>query len=401
MKITAIETVRCAELPNMLWVQVETDAGLIGLGEAYKGARTVEAYLHETAAPYLLGADPLRIDQHSRYLLYAQFALHGIGAEMRGNSALDIALWDLLGQHSGQPVYQLLGGASRDSIRVYNTCAGTSYQRRQPHQGVANYGLPTTPGASPYEDLDAFLNRPAELALSLLEEGYDAMKIWPFDAFAEASNGTYISTSDLKKGLAPFAEIRKAVGDRMEIMVEMHSQWSLPAAIKIAKALEEYDPFWFEDPVRMDNLDALAQFADCTDVWVTASEMLPTRWGFRELLEKRAVSVVMYDVGWTGGISEAKKISTMAEAYALPVAPHDCTGPVLWMASCHLALNLPNALIQEMVRAFFSSWYPEVLTVLPHVEQGQLSLGAAPGLGTALRPEFLARPDVQRQRSAL
>ena len=122
----------------------------------------------------------------------------------------------------------------------------------------------------------------------------------------------------------------------MEIALEMHSVWNLPSAIRIAKAVEPYDPMWFEDPVRMDNLDALAQFKASTRVPTTASETLSTRYAFREMLEKRAVSIVMLDCGWVGGLSEAKKIATMAEAYHLPVAPHDCTGPVTYVADVHL-----------------------------------------------------------------
>ncbi len=178
------------------------------------------------------------------------------------------------------------------------------------------------------------------------------MKIWPFDPYAEASNGTHISAADLKKALTPFEKIRKTVGDRIDIHVEFHSLWNLPMAIRLAKALEPFDPYWYEDPLKMDNLDALADYAHRTRVWVTASETLGTRWAFRELFEKQAVSVAMLDIGWTGGITESKKIATMAEAYQLPVAPHDCTGPVMLTAAVHLSLNCTNTLVQEVVRAF-------------------------------------------------
>ena len=146
-----------------------------------------------------------------------------------------------------------------------------------------------------------------ELAQSLLSEGYTGMKIWPFDEYAEASNGTYISNADLKKAMQPFEKIRKAVGDKMDIHVEFHSLWNLPTAIKIAKALEQFDPFWYEDPIKMDNLDAIADYAHRTNVWVTASETLGTRWGFRDLFEKRAASVCMLDVGWCGGLERVEE----------------------------------------------------------------------------------------------
>jgi L-alanine-DL-glutamate epimerase-like enolase superfamily enzyme len=187
----------------------------------------------------------------------------------------------------------------------------------------------------------------------------------------------------------------------MDIHVEFHSMWQLPAAIRIAKALEPFQPYWYEDPIKMSNLDALADYARRTDVWVTASETLATRSGFRDLFQKQAVSVCMLDVGWCGGISEAKKIATMAEAWALPVAPHDCTGPILLTASVHLSLNCPNTLVQEMVRAFYYDWYPSLVTQLPPVERGYISAPPGPGLGTKLHPDVRKRGDATVRISKL
>ena len=399
MKITEIETLNLAEYPNVLWVLVHTDAGTTGLGETFYGARAAEAFIHETLAPLMLGQDPLRIEQHSRRLLQNYVGFKSTGAEIRGASAFDIALWDLFGKHVGQPIWQLLGGRCRDRIRVYNTCAGYRYVRAKPTQLLENWGLESSHG--PYEDLDGFLNRADELAESLLAEGYRGMKIWPFDFAAEASNGTDISTTDLKKAVQPFEKIRKQVGDRIDIHVELHSMWQLPAAIKIAKALEPFQPYWFEDPIKMSNLDALRRFRDATDVWVTASETLATRWGFRELFEKGATSVAMLDIGWCGGLSEAKKIATMAEAYELPVAPHDCTGPALLTASVHLCMASPNALVQEVVRAFYFDWYQELADNLPPLRDGHIEPPEGPGLGMRLKPSLWSRSDARVQVSAI
>ena len=189
----------------------------------------------------------------------------------------------------------------------------------------------------PYEDLDAFLHRADELALSLRAQGITGMKIWPFDPYAEASGGHDISAADLDRALEPFRKIRAAVGREMDIMVEFHALWNLPTARRIARALEEFEPYWYEDPLRADNIDALATFAASTHVPVTLSETLATRWAFREVLDRGAAGIAMLDLSWCGGISEAKKIATMAEAYQLPVAPHDCTGPVVLIASTHLS----------------------------------------------------------------
>ena len=393
MRVTQLETLRLDEFPNLCFVQVHTDAGITGLGETFFGAQAVEAYLHETVAPYILGKDPLLIDRHARSL-YGYLGYGSSGVETRGNSALDIALWDLWGKATDQPVAQLLGGASRESIRTYNTCAGYRYVRG-PQQAVDNWGLPPSEAVpeGPYEDLDAFLNRADELAISLRDQGIMGMKIWPFDPYAEASDGQYISNGDLNRALEPFRKIRGAVGDEMEIMVEFHSLWNLPMAKKIIHALEEFNPCWYEDPLKADNLDALAELAGTTVVPITISETLSGRWAFREAMEKGAAGIVMLDLSWCGGISEAKKIATMAEAHQLPVAPHDCTGPVVLIASTHLSLNAPNAMIQESVRAYYTGWYRELVTALPTVENGQIAPPPGPGLGTELLPDLHERSD--------
>ena len=400
MRISRIETLRLDEFPNILWVMVHTDSNLVGLGETFFGAQAVEAAMHETVASQMLGADPLAIERHSRQLLQNYVGFKSTGAEIRAVSAFDIALWDLFGQVTGQPVYQLLGGRCRDTIRAYNTCAGYRYVRAKPVQRTENWGLGQSP-AGPYEDLDAFLTRADELAESLLAEGYTGMKIWPFDFAAEASNGTDISTVDLRRALEPFEKIRKRVGDRIDIHVELHSLWTLPAAIKIAKAIEPLLPYWFEDPVRPSNLDALLQFRQSTPVWTTASELLSTRWAFRELFEKRAVSVAMLDIGWCGGLSEAKKIATMAESYELPIAPHDCTGPVVLAAGVHLSAASPNTLVQEVVRAFYHGWYQELAIDLPPLQGGYIRPLDKPGIGVRLRPGLADRPDAHVRVSRL
>ena len=158
--------------------------------------------------------------------------------------------------------------------------------------------------------------------------------------------GTLISAAELRTATEPFRKIRAAVGDAMDIMVELHSLWDLPTAKRIAAVLEEFSPYWYEDPIKMDNLSAVAELARSTRVPICASETLATRWSFRELLERQAAGIVMLDVSWCGGLSEAREIAAMAEAYQLPVAPHDCTGPVVLMASVHLSMNATNALIQ-------------------------------------------------------
>ncbi len=307
----------------------------------------VEAYLHEAVAPRLIGRDPLSIDAISRDLVdHLGFAATGV--ETRAASAVDIGLWDIFGK---LPINQSCscwavgrGKKSKPTTPALAPTICASENRNRPKTGDWTQSDP----ALGLNDLDAFLNRADELAQSLLDEGITAMKIWPFDIAAEASKGWSITNEELKSALKPFEKIRKAVGDRMDIMVEFHSMWQLMPAIRIARALAPFDTYWHEDPIKMDTLGDLKRYAENSLAPVCASETLATRFRFRDLLETQAAGVVMLDLAWCGGMSEARKIAAMAEAWKLPIAPHDCTGPVVLAASTHLSLNAPNALIQEV-----------------------------------------------------
>lgn len=175
--------------------------------------------------------------------------------------------------------------------------------------------------------------------------------------------------------------------------------WQLMPAITIAKALAPFGTFWHEDPIKMDSLASLKRYAEASPAPICASETLGGRWAFRDLLQTDAAGIVMLDLAWCGGISEARKIASMAEAWHLPVAPHDCTGPVVFAASTHLSLNATNALFQESVRAFYRGWYPEVMTAVPKVEHGFVTVPEGPGLGCELRPDIDRRFSVSRRSS--
>lgn len=398
MKITALETVQLPHLNNIIWVRVHTDEGVVGLGETFRGAYAVARYIHTEIAPQLIGRDPLEIDAISKLLTESYVGFRSSGVEMRAASAVDIALWDILGKVAGLPVHQLLGGLSRPKIRTYNTCAGYTYNK----QGARRYiGDQDHTKEGPYEDQIAFHRDAGALAQSLLEEGISAMKIWPFDPFAVASGGNFIHKAYLDKALLPFRQIRDAVGDRMEVMVELHSMWDLPAALAIARGLQEFRPFWAEDPIKMQDTDALMIYAQRSGLPVCASETVATRAQFLEILRKGAVDYVMLDISWCGGLSEAKKISTMAEAFQRPIAPHDCTGPVVFAASIHLSLNAPNAVFQESVRAYYSSWYRDLVTVMPRIENGHIYPFEGAGLGLELTPYVLDHPDAIVERTTI
>ncbi len=404
MHIRRVETLQSPTYPNLLWLQLHTDDGAIGLGETFYGPSAVAGYLHDTAAPYLLGKDPRAVARHVDALGQGM-AFRAMGAEARALSAIDVALWDLFGQSVGLPIYRCLGGPVREQIRLYNTCAGYGYGVYQSHRPGERFsqGWGVGEHEGPFEDLLKWHDRDhaAQLARELLDMGITAMKIWPFDQFADVSNGQHITPAQLEAGLRPFRQIREAVGMQMEIAVELHSRWNLPSAITIAEALEEVRPMWFEDPIRMDNPAALAQFARSTRVPTTASETMTNRAAFRNMLELDAIGIVMLDTGWVGGITEGHAIGRLAETYHRPFAPHDCTGPVTFAAGTHLCLALPNAMIQEGVRAYYGEggWYRDVVTALPTVADGFVRAPAGSGLGLQLRPEFRERPDVVMRSS--
>jgi galactonate dehydratase len=365
----------------------------------------VEAVVHETVAPWLLGQDSRRIEAVSRHLTTPYLGFHSASAEVRAASAVDIALWDLAGKRHGIPVHEALGGAMRTEIRAYNTCAGYAYNSGTARDAGA--GTARDAGAAgrrdigagdvaagPYDDQVAFMRDAGALAESLLAEGYTAMKIWPLDVQATASGGQMITLPELKAGLEPFRRVRAAVGDRIEVMAELHSLWSAEAALRICHALEDLGIFWVEDPIaKMSDFRALADLRRRTRVPICGSETLGGAVSFRQMLEAEAVDFVMLDLAWCGGLTEGRKIAALAEAHARPLAPHDCTGPVTLMAGLHLALHAPSAIFQEVVRATLATWYRDLVTDLPVIRGGMVQAPTAPGLGTALLPDLRRRED--------
>jgi L-alanine-DL-glutamate epimerase-like enolase superfamily enzyme len=393
MRISRIDTVRTQQFPNLVHLLIHTDEGLTGLGETFFFADAVEGHIHGALADHLLGEDPSDIERHSN-ALRGYVGAASSGAEMRAASAIDIALWDLRGKELDQPLHDLLGGRSRDRIRTYNTCAGERYVRGRGAQAVANWGLYEPSSDGRHEDLEAFLRNPAQLARSLLDEGITGMKIWPFDPYAEATLGHDISAAELELALEPFRQIRAAVGAEMDVMVELHGLWDVAAACRIVAALDEFDLFWIEDPVRVTSAGAHAEVQRSTTVPIAAGETLAGLADYRDLLVCDGARIVIFDVGWVGGITAARKVAALAEAHERPVAPHDCTGPVVYMAATHMSLHLPNAIRQESVRAFWDGWYRDFVTALPAIERGMVTLPPGPGLGLELRPEVFERDDV-------
>ena len=397
MKISAVETLRLTDHPNLLWVRVHADNGLTGLGETYFGASACEADIHDRIAPIILGEDARKIEYlNMRMQPYTGFT--GSGVEVRALAAVDVALWDLMAKSANLPLCDALGGRTRDSIQVYNTCAGPNYVSKTSAVRPDNFGNEAQ-GGSQYEDLDAFLNHPEDLASSLMEMGIHSMKIWPIDLAAGAADGMDISTSDLKKGIEPFEKIRAAHGDKMRLKAELHGLWSLNAAKKIASALEPLDMDWIEDPVWMDRTGEIAELARFTNAPLAGGETLASLGQFSALINEGNIATPIVDVTWAGGITAAKKVAALAEARSRPVAFHDCSGPVTLAVSTHLALSLRNVREQEIARGFYYGWYHEFVDQLPPVSNGLISVPDGPGLGLDLLPDLASRADAIHRTS--
>jgi galactonate dehydratase len=260
------------------------------------------------------------------------------------------------------PLYRMLGGQYWKEIPVYNTCYSDSYD---------------------------FNTHPVELASELMAAGISAMKIWPFDDVAQRNRGQSISTAEMKASIEPVRKIHEAFGDSMRIAMEFHGYWNVPCAIQIAEALEPYKVMWLEELLPQDNLAVYASLARRCKQPLCVSERLVTRWGFRELFENGAASIVMLDLAWCGGLSEAKKIANWAETYYLPIAPHNCSGPVTHFANWHFGVATPNFLILETVRRHYADRYISIATETGTPTNGKLGSPPGPGLGVELKPEFL------------
>jgi galactonate dehydratase len=375
MRIVKIETIVHPNVTEVhaggigwLWVRVHTDAGIFGTGETFPAPESERAVILKDLAPVLLGRDPRDIERiwldlltHIQYRGWA-------GAEMRAISAVDVALWDLLGKITGLPLYILLGGQCWESIPIYNTC---------------------------YDDGYDFNRQPAELAKDLMSAGITGMKIWPFDGVAIRNRGQSITPAEMSEALQPVRRIRETAGDDMRIMMEFHGFWNLQCAVEIAHALEPYNVTWLEEMLPQDNLAAYEVLARQVKQPLCVSERLMTRWGYRELFERRAASIIMPDLAWCGGLTEAKKICAAAHTYYLPVAFHNCGGPITHFASWHIAMATPNLKILETVRRHYNDRYLPIVTSSGAPEKGRLGVPPGPGLGVEIKEEFLRSGKVQ------
>jgi L-alanine-DL-glutamate epimerase-like enolase superfamily enzyme len=376
MKITKIEAIRFNDRISIgggsggsgkaefCWVRLHTDQGFTGTGETYPFSNgelgTLKDYADE-----LIGKDPRDVDGIWKRLYHNMAMRNAGGADMRIISAINMAQLDILGKASELPLYRLLGGKTRNSVKVYNTT--TDYW------AINNMKMGPDTG---------------EIVKFLMERGIRAMKIYPFHA-----KGPYISAKEIDTGLDWIRNIREVAGNEMDICVDCWGRFDLPGAQRIARALEPYNILYLEDVMLMNNAKSYSVLARETSVPICMSETLATRYEYREFFESGACDVIMYDLTWCGGISEGKKISDMAETYFIPTSPHTCGGPLLWFASIHLCTALPSLLIMESNYWKYTHQYPYFINNVPVPDDGHVAPPELPGLGAEINPKILKNGD--------
>ena len=358
MKITSIKAVPASNLTtdegtrNYVYVKVETDAGITGWGEATCGPLAVATMVDEFGQA-LVGEDPMEIEKHWQ-MLYHYFHVRGGVIQMAAISGIEIALWDIKGQALEAPVYELLGGKIRDKIWTYGRWDGPDEER-----SIRN-------------------------AMNHVERGLTALKGDPFE-----HHGLFIDRDSEDLAVRKMAAVRKAVGDGVELLVEVHGRLSPSDAIRVGNRLAEFRPFFFEEPVPPQNLEALKKVHDNVSIPIATGERLLTKFDFARLLPMNATDLIQPDVAQAGGILELKKIAAMAEAYYVGFQPHNCYGPMATMASLHLDACVPNFLIQE---GGIRQWFPDAtIGDFPVQTDGYFGLPPGPGLGVAMNEEWLAK----------
>lgn len=366
MKITAVKTVVVnAEMRNWVFVKVETDTpGLIGWGEAsleWKTRSVVGAV--EDFAPMVIGEDPLRIEHLYQKMYRQSFWRTGV-IGLSALSGIEQALWDIKGKHLGVPVYELLGGRVRDKVRMYTHLGGGDMR-------------------SVYESFAA--GEVIARACEVIERGYSAIKV-VFVPYSEPLEGR----ATVRRFAEVFRKLRETVGDQIDIMVDFHGRTTPAMAIQYIHAIEEYGPWFCEEPVPPENVGSLLEVRQSVRVPIATGERLVTRHQFREVLEKRACHVIQPDLCHCGGLWEARKIAAMAETYDVAVAPHNPLGPVANATALHFALATPNFLIQEDMLNDVP-WRWEVVRSQLQTAGGYWQVCDAPGLGIEVDETAAAR----------
>ncbi len=377
LKIIKVESIRFSDKINIgggsggdgraefCWIRIHTDKGITGIGETYPSINGELGSLKDIASEYLIGRDPRDIDSIWKEIYKYQSMRNAGGSEMHILSAIDMALLDILGKSAGLPLYRLLGGKTRSKIKVYNTT--TDYW------AINNMKMgPDT----------------EKIVTFLLDRGITAMKIYPFH-----TEGDFISTEDIEKGIGWLKQIEKTAGKRMEILIDGWGGCDLPGAERAIKACEPYNVIHIEDILIPNSFQSYAKLAEETSIPIAHSETMATRYQLKDFLEARALDILMFDLCWCGGITEAKKMCDMADAYHIPGSPHTCGGPLLYVASAHLCTAIPNFCYMESNYWKYTYQYPYFISGVPIPVDGFITAPEAPGLGVEINPELFKNND--------
>lgn len=351
-----------------IFVQVETDEGITGWGEVTNSTPAHNAAVHamlSQANDLVVGDDTAHIEAIWHKIFRAFTYMGSRGAVTSVISGIDIALWDIRGKQLGRPVYELLGGPVRDRIALYT----------HPNGGPTIEGI-------------------ARSAQAIAESGHTALKTDPFPQTEEERATPYgylsgqVDAATERTGVETIAAIREAVGPDVEVLIDAHGRFDVPTAIRLANRLAQFDIGWFEEPVPVESIDALRQVREQVSVPICVGERLFTRFDFMPVLKERLADYLMPDVTWTGGITELRKIASLAETFYIPVSPHDASGPINILAGAHVMMTVPNFYKLETMRADLSAY--NVLMDHPlDIRNGDLHVSDRPGLGVDLDVEFL------------
>ncbi|MFN3208092.1 MAG: mandelate racemase/muconate lactonizing enzyme family protein [Roseovarius sp.] len=350
-------------------VKLTTDNGITGWGECYAssvGPDAMKAVIEDVFTRHMLDENPENIELMFRRAYSSGFTQRPDLTVMGAFSGLEIACWDILGKARERPVWALLGGRMNDRIRAY------TYLYPLPRHRIADFW--TSPEMA------------AESALDLLSRGYTAVKFDPAGPYT-LRGGHMPAGTDIALSAAFCKTIREAVGDRADLLFGTHGQFTTAGAIRLAKAIEPYDPLWYEEPVPPDNVGEMARVAAATSIPVATGERLCTKAEFAPVLRSGAAAILQPALGRAGGIWETRKIAAMAEVYNAQMAPHLYAGPVEWAANIHLAASIPNILMAETIETEFHN---RLIKNTIRVENGFVTPPEAPGLGIEV-DEDLAR----------
>lgn len=356
---------------NWVFVKLTTDEGIHGFGESYGSELyfpSAVKLLEDMAEHFVIGSDPFKIERLWKTLYASGYSQHADILKMAAISAIEMACWDIIGKALGQPIYNLLGGQYHDKIRTY------SYLYPAPGDTLpANSAMHYSPERT---------RKSAEMALS---QGFTAVKFDPL--MTRSTFGpSELSRAELDNVEAVVSGVREVLGNKAEIMIGTHGQMTASSAIMLAKRLEPYEPAWFEEPVPPENMDEMARVVRSTPIPIATGERLTTKYEFAQLLNKQAVGILQMALGRVGGILEAKKIASMAEAHYVNFAPHVWAGPIEAAASIQLDTCSPNFFIQEGIGRW-GDFYDELL-VEPFVwEDGYIIPSDRPGLGVEINEE--------------